>query len=436
MRFGVYLGLLLLLTGTLGTIVGSYEDEKGRQIDHHVGSYLMKDTSGVTYRVTYDVEMLGGNLILNLDQVKGIRKVQCDLTNIDMVVEFNSVPDAYSFYKSITAGATDRFVTGGNWNCSDVQSGAFMLLRRVLDVEIQGVSVLISTAQGFYEEAIKDGSISLQPAVLPEDHSKTICLGVNSNANCDSASRPIPIYENKYISVTCGNCFVGAKATVFLDLKISWFKLRHVATGLRDIGINAAFVLDLAAHGSASGTLEKTYNIVNQALIIQFWIGPVPVTIWYEIPLKILANAMVTAQASASAGAKASWKFGDAYVQWDENGGWKVAKPNPSFTWEPVLKGQASFNAEASLSIIPSFIIHAMRLVQAGINVAPSLMFAATGDTQKKELCVDLSYKVLGEIFAGVTINLPFVKVLEKNFGPYEIFNTGVKPIGRWCVKA
>ena len=414
----------------------SYIDDKGRQLDQHVGSHLIKDRFGVLYRVKYDVLMLGGNLILNLDQVKGVKKVQCDITNIEMVLDFNSIPDAYNFYKSVYSSSSDKFVTGGNWNCSDVQAGSMMLLRRVLEAEIKGVSVLLRTTEGTYEEAIRDGFITLEPAELPEEHSKTICLGVNANSNCDAANRALPIYQNKYISVSCSNCFVGAKATVFLDIKISWFKLRHVATGLRDISVNGAFVLEAVAQGSASGAIDKTYRMVDGALIIQFWIGPVPITIWYEVPLRMVANAMVTAQARAEIGAKASWKLGDAYVEWDENTGWRVAKPNPTFTWTPVLSGEASFNAEASLSIIPSFIVHAMRLVYAGVSIEPTLTATAQGSTVTKELCADLSYKVAAYLKAGITINIPFIKILEKNFGPVELFNTGVKPIGHWCVKA
>lgn len=435
MKTAAFFAFLLLICSAFGTIVKSYIDEQGRPIDHHVGTYLVKDKMQNLYRVKYDVEMLGGNLIINVDEVKGIRKVQCDITNIELMVDFNSVPDAYSFYKTITAGNYERFVSGAEWNCSDVQTGSMMLLRKVIEVEINGVSVLLRTSDGSYEEAIKDGSFSLDRAEEPQEHAKTLCFGVNQNKECTAASRPLPIYHNKYIDVQCSNCFVGAKATVFIDIKISWFKLRYASAGLRDIAINGGFVLDMAAQGSASGTIDKTYSLVDAGLVVQFWIGPIPITIWYEIPLRMVATAAVSAQAKATAGVTANWNFGNAFVTWDENNGWKVAKPNPTFTWTPILKGEASFDAEASLAIIPSFIIHAMRLVHAGVKVTPTVMLAAHGDTTKKELCADLTYKIIGDIFAGITINVPFVKLFEKNFGPYELFNTGVKPIGHWCVK-
>jgi hypothetical protein len=419
----------------MGAIVRSYVDEQGRPIDHHVGSYLVKDKMGSTYRVNYNVEMLGNNLIVNMDEVRGVRRVNCDLTNIELVVDFNSVPDAYNFYRSVTSGP-DRFVTGGKYNCSEVQLDAMMLMRKVIDVEINGISVLLRTTQGTYEDIIKDGDMTVDRIETPGEHSKTFCFGVNVNEDCDKAKRPLPIFKNKYFDVTCSNCFVGAKATAFFDLKISWFKLRRVAAGLKDIQINGAFVLDLAAEGSASCGTDKTYRLVDAGLIVQFWIGPIPVVIWYEVPLRVVANAQMQASATATAGAKANWKFGDAYVKWDENSGWGVVRPHPSFTWEPQIKGQATLNAEASLSVQPSFIVHVMRLVETGIHVAPTIMATAKGDTEKKELCLDLNYEIKAEVHAAVSINLPIIKLFEKKFGPYEVVNTGVKPIGHWCIKA
>jgi len=437
MKITAFIVLALLAVSTMGAIIDSYVDGTGRQIDHHIGSYLIKDQNMNLYRVKYDVEMLGGNLIMNLDQLRGISNVLCDSSNIELLITFTNRNDAINFYKIITTTSTDRFVTGTNWNCKDVQTGSLMLMRRVLGAEFNNNNIVtVHTAQGYYEESIKDGVITLERADIPQDYSKTFCLGVNSNKECDSASAPIPIYENKYLSLVCSNCFIGAKATVFLDVKISWFKLRRIATGLRDINVNAAFVLDLTAQADWAAGMDKVYKIVDQAVIVQFWIGPIPISIWYEIPLQILATAHIDAKLFVTAGAKAHWKIGDSYVAWEENSGWQVVKPNPTFSWEPVLRAEGNFNAEASLSIIPSFVIHAMRIIEAGIKMTPTLMFQAHGDLQEKKACADLSYRVNAESRAEVHINIPFIRIrYDKVFGPYSLFDTGVKPIGHWCNK-
>ena len=437
MKIALFLTLTLLTASTLGAIVGSYIDESGRQIDHHVGSYLVRDVSQALYRVKYDVEMLGGNFIVNLDVQQGVAGVQCDISNIELIVTFTNKNDAYAFYRVMSASSSDRFVTGTRWNCNEAQSGAMMLMRRVLGASFNNDRVVtLNTAQGQYEESIKDGVITLDKAEEPEDHSLTFCLGVNSNKECDAAKEPIPLYTNKYMSLSCSNCFVGAKATVFLEVQISWFKLRKIATGLKDISVNAGLVLDLNAQAAWNAGIDKTYKVVDQAIIIQFWIGPIPITIWYEIPIQLLASASIDAKLDVQAGATANWKIGDAYVSWSESQGWQMAKPNPVFTWQPVLKAEGNFNAQGSLAIIPSFVVHAMRIMQMGVKMTPSLMLEAHGDLQKKEACADLSYRVNGEASAEVHINIPYIRIrLDKVFGPYSLFDTGIKQIAHWCVK-
>lgn len=436
MKQTAFLLLSFLAAAVFGTIIDSYIDEKGVAIDHHVGSYLVRDKQDSLYRVTYDVHMLGGNVIINLDQQKGINNVQCDISSIELVVTFDNKMDATTFYRVITGSSADRFVTGTNWNCKGTQEGEIMLMRRVLSADLNNNVVTLHTVEGHYEESIKDGDITLDRADLPEDHSKTFCLGVNSNKECNAAAAPIPIYSSKYMDITCSNCFVGAKATVFLDVHISWFKLRRIATGLKDINVNAGFVLNLDAKMNWRAGYDKTYRIVDKAVIIQFWIGPIPISIWYEIPVQVLAEASLDAQLNLVAGATASWKFGDAYIAWDEGQGWHMVKPNPSFTWQPVLKAEGNFNAAASISIVPSFIIHAMRIIQAGVKMTPTLMLQAHGDLAAKEACADLSYRVNSEANAEVHINIPFIRIAyDKVFGPYSLFDTGVKPIGHWCYK-
>lgn len=380
--------------------------------------------------------MLGGNLIINLDERKSINRVICDISHIELIIEFSNQAEANNFYRVINSQSTARFVTGSRWNCSDDNDNTKMLMRRVLKASLSGSVVTLVTAQGYYEESIKDGRVTLDRVELPPEHSKTFCLGVNSNDQCTEARGPLPLYSNKYITLSCSNCFVGAKATVFLDLDISYFKLRRIASGLKDISVNAAFVLDLTAQYSWSAGFDKTYKIVDQRVIIEFWIGPIPITIWYEIPLNIIANAKIDAQMQATAGAKAVWKIGDAYVSWDENTGWKMAKPTPTFTWEPVLKVTGNFNAEANLAIVPSFVIHAMRMLQAGVKMTPAVTFEAHGDIEKREVCADLNYRVNSEASAEIHINIPLIRIrYDKVFGPYSLFDTGVKPIGHWCKK-
>ena len=68
--------------------------------------------------------------------------------------------------------------------------------------------------------------------------------------------------------------------------------------------------------------------------------------------------------------------------------------------------------------------------------MTPVLSFEAQGDLESKQACADLTYRVNGESFAEMHINLPYIRVhIDKTFGPYSLFDTGVKSIGHWCIK-
>eukprot|EP01022_Parablepharisma_sp_SALTPOND_P008126 TRINITY_DN135245_c1_g1_i1.p1 TRINITY_DN135245_c1_g1~~TRINITY_DN135245_c1_g1_i1.p1 ORF type:complete len:515 (+),score=41.80 TRINITY_DN135245_c1_g1_i1:74-1618(+) len=428
------LALIAFVYAVSATIVDSYIDPKGRQIDHHVGSYVFKGPSDSLYKVDYDVEMLGGNLVINLDQTLGIKEVVCDITSIELLIKFEHSNFATQFFKVISTANKDKYVTGAKWNCGDIKEGSAMLISRVLKAELNNNEVLLHTAKGHYEELIKDGSFDLSKVEGLGEHEKTICFGANSNDQCDRAKSSIPLLSSPYMDLQCTNCFVGAKATVFLSVKISFFKLREISAGLKDISVNAAFVLDMASRGGWTGDIDKTFKIVDHATIMQFWIGPVPISLWFEIPLEVQASAFIDAKALATIGAKANWALGDAYFSWTESKGWTMKKPNPTFHWDHMLRSEANFHADSVLTIVPSITVHATRLGHFGVKLEPTLMAKAYGDVHRREVCADLSYKVLCETKAELHINIPLNLVKHDHiFGPYKLIDTGVKQIGHYC---
>ena len=175
---------------------------------------------------------------------------------------------------------------------------------------------------------------------------------------------------------------------------------------------------------------------MGKAVIIQFWIGPIPISIWYEIPVTVTASASINAQLNVEAGATAKWAFGDAYVSYTQEERWKLHKPKPKFTWTPILKASGNFKASGELKIQPAFILHFMRIVQMFVRVTPGLFLEAEGDLDKKEACIDLSCNAIGEAGASIHINIPLIRIrYDKVFGPYKLFDSGIKKIVHWCIK-
>lgn len=429
-KFLYFLGIIYLVSSVM---VNRYIDGEGRTIEHHIHTSIVMDQTHHFYNLSYNVHMLGGNHIVNLDTISGISQVQCDVNNIDIAITFYSEAYAIQFLNIINLQRIDRFITSAKYNCNDAQAKAQITMRKVLGTSRYGTIVYLTGAQGFYEQTIKEGDISLQPIENTTQIEKRLCFGANSK-NCDTADGPIMLYQGKYVTISCSNCFVGARATIFMELSIRWFKLKRVASGFKDIGVKGAFELTMDASGNWGTSTEKLIRLVEQQTIITFWIGPIPISIWYELPLHIIMNAALSAEASVTAGAYADYSIGDAYISWDDQNGWKTVKPNPVFKFEKVLKGQASFHGEGSIAIVPEIILHITRVLEAGLTFDPTLMLEVQGSTEKRELCADLKYKVSSHLRAGIEINIAFIKIFQKQFGPYELFNKGGN-IGHWCVK-
>jgi len=425
--------LALLISTAYSAIVRTYVDESGRLIEHHVNSYFAKGADDVMYRITYDAEILGGNFITSLDEVTGIDKVLCDVNDIEMIVEFHSVPEAYALYNKIKDEGYEKFLTSLKYNCSNSKTKPFVNIKEILTVELNQNTILIRTALGTYERLFKQASVRVDPVPDSEGYEKTLCLGVNANQDCTAARAPLPLYKNSYIDITCSNCFVGTKATVFFDFKISSFKLRHIGAGFKGIAANAAFVVNMVAQGGASGGLDRTY-VVAAGVVLQFYIGPVPIVVTYQIPIRILAEAMVELKAFGKVGAMATWQLGDAYVEWDEKTGWTKGKIEPSFKWTHILDGDAAVKAEASLSIIPSLELSLLGIINAGVSLTPTIRATAEGNLKEKQVCADFFYRTAADLYASISMNIPLIKAANWKFGPVGLFDTGENKLGRWCI--
>lgn len=424
----------LFLGTAFSALIRSFVDEQGRTIDQHVDSHLARGPDGGLYRITYDAEILGGNFITSLDSAEGIAKVLCDVNDIEMIIDFHSIPEAYALYNKIKDEGYEKYITSLRHNCTNSKNRPFVNIKEVLNVELNRNQILIRTALGSYERLFRNANVKVEPISGAEGYDKTLCFGVNANEDCTAAAAPFPLYQNDFIDLSCTNCFVGTKATANFAFKISWFRLRRVAVGFKDISVNGAFVLDMTATAATSGGIDKTY-VASAGVVLQFWIGPIPIVVIYQIPIRILGDAMIEAKATGKIGAVATWKLGDAFVEWNEHSGWQRGRMNPKFTWSHELDGDLTLQAAASLSIIPSVELSLLRIVTAGFTMTPNVRAAASGSLKEKQLCADLFYRVHGDIYASINMNIPFIKSLNWKYGPHSLFDTKEQNIGHKCIR-
>eukprot|EP00824_Muranothrix_gubernata_P000883 TRINITY_DN1101_c0_g1_i1.p1 TRINITY_DN1101_c0_g1~~TRINITY_DN1101_c0_g1_i1.p1 ORF type:complete len:448 (+),score=79.49 TRINITY_DN1101_c0_g1_i1:2-1345(+) len=432
-----------LLVFASARLVKKYQDEEGRSLQHHEGKELVTDSNGVEHVVAFNLHLLDEPHLTFLDDNDKILAIECDVDNTEMIVHFTNSYAANTFVKKLDSELKDKkfdsYVTGTDkWGCQNKHDVSSYVMRKVLGATKldDSQSVKLLTDMAHYDQLVKDGDITVdRDDEFSRTHgkSKLFCLGYNTDADCDDASASIPLYKNKYFDIECSDCFVGAKVYAFMELSFHLFGTKKVAAGLKGMEINAALELDMDARYQWNAGVDKLFDVVKHATILQFSIGPLPINIWFELPIHLKADANFHAAAHATAGAKAKYYIGDAYVEW-KSGHWHVHKPQPKFTWNPVLKGDASFHGDAELSIIPEFKMHIDNVLSSAITIDPRLYLNIDGDLHKKQMCADLKYSVLAQFYAELEMNIPWTWIhIDKKFGPDNIIQTGIQPIGHYC---
>ena len=434
----------VLLPISFGGITESYISE-GIPLDHHEGAFLTTDSQGAPLKVTYDLHILSEPLIKNLDGEPTVKTVECDMEQISMEIGFSSKSAAAKFYVDISNNFNSTFITGGiKWNCNGGTGNPSVIIRRVLDGYVTGDKVNLTTTSGHYQQIIKQGDMVIQsdshlsgikPGHDPLGFENLICIGFNVDGQCNDNAQPFDIYRNKYISLTCEDCYLGARAYFYMELKFGFFKLKKIGAGFKRINAKAGLEFGFSASGSWSMNMDKTWEIVKHATLVDLMIGPVPINVWFSIPIQVVANSDFLAEAEARIGAKGEWDIGDAYIEWTEEAGWASVQPTPKFTWTPTVEGEASFHASADVALIPSIVVHAEYLLTTTYLVDPTLYIQAHGDLNNKQLCADMQYEVKSQVEADFGINIPFTRIhFDKQFGPKTLFDTGKQEIGHWCV--
>lgn len=395
------------------------------------------------YQVRYNNSRVSDEHVIVIDNLFGLINVTCD---IDQTALFMQFIDAYSLMDFVNAlEYVSDYLTGGqSHGCaprnSTSNSTDNYLLRRVISGEYNemlGQIQLVAT-EAKYDEIYQTADIQFATyGSCADSFDAPICIGVNTENSCDSATSPITIFQNQYVDITCSNCFLGFITDVFLDLHIELFKLKSLTGGFKNMSLNGGLVFDLNAHDSWSTGVDKTLNFIPPTTAISFWIGPIPFKITFAVPVQVIAQANFQATAQATIGATAEWNIGDNYIMYTAGQGWTHVTPDPEFTWTPQAEGSAEFHADASFALVPSLEMSVDNVYDYQLQLYPILNFQAEGSTKEKQLCANLTYDVEIDSSAQLHINIPWLFIHDTDsYGPRIIYNTGTKPIGGICVNA
>jgi len=384
---------------------------------------------GREHQVHYNVKMVnsssGGPAIYDVDTFSGLKRIDCDADRIKIV--WHDQIHSSAFW--IKVKAFGAFLVGSSCPLPINETKKGFLLRRVTRSDLSGQAVIIYTVPASYDQIYEDADISYQPTGISCDSksgleaSKRICVGVNTDDTCEKAARTLPIYANDVISLACTDCFVGLRADVFFALKIKGFVLQSLKAGFRQVGIQQRLQLDMHASKSWSAGVDRSVAIVPNFNLIDFKIGPVPFVVWFETPLHILADASLSTSASASAGLLANFSVGDYYVSWDPKNHWTHVKPAPATDLIPSVSGSADFAGSASLTLAPTFRLHANKLFTYELGLTPNLHFDVSGSASSREVCEATTYDVSLASHASLHLNIDWANVrYDKEWGPKTLW--------------
>ena len=388
------------------------------------------------YQIKYSTYGVADEHFVTLEEVDGLSSYLCNLDLTEIQVDFVSASDLKKFATSLLLGST-FLVEGSTFSCPFASGTSRTLVRRVLAWNATNfdTTLMLRVVPAMLDEIFQDATVGVQKiGPCLRDWDENVCVGANTQ-DCSSAQSSIPLYSNKYLSVTCSSCFLGLNLDVFLDLEISWWHLKRLSGGFKNIKVKGALVETLSASQSWSTGIDKDISVVQPTNILSFNIGPIPIRLWFEIPLEVSADFSFFASETASVGATADWEIGDAYLKWDHSSHWTPVGPSPSLSWTPVLSGSASFNGNGALSFAPTFILHVDNVFDYKLKALPTVNAQVTGDTSSMQICADVdgSLKITGE--ADLNINIPFVHLSDKHFGPYTYYSKDFT-IFKKCVKA
>jgi len=355
---------------------------------------------------------------------------QTETHNIEYHVE---IPDNYNFVKPTSAFINENGiivipnneVSVGDYVSYINNNDEKNLLGRVYEKSDNDIYAYAHSI-GFHE-VIENGKFRFKPRVTPRlgsDHEKEhhFCVGFNT-VDCQSPTVSIPIFKEKFLDITCDNCFVGFSADLFIEIDVSWFHIHRVSVGLKDMVINGALGVDIDSSYSTSYLYDKTYPIINHDNVISFNIGVIPIDVYIDLDVELIISAFLDANANLRYGTNFELNAGNAYVEW-EKGHFTFHGPSDEFINTPYLTYSASLNSDAEFTVRPHLGITIDKIFEVELNAHPDAIFKLEGSVAEKNLCLTGTYEI--------DVNYKG-HIMEDHFGE-TIYDSGERCFLKKCV--
>jgi len=385
---------------------------------------------------------LAANLV-NIDELSGIKKIRCNgQSSLELTFHHGSEMDR--FIENVTSSSLPPFFTGNHgWNsvCAE-QTNATVFLRRMLyleDVSLPFQHVLqVGTAAAGYDDVLQEGSLVLSPTAtecgntLGEDVGY-LCEGFNVNAQCTGPAAQLPIMTSDLLDVTCTSCYAGVRANFFLNVSIHDFHLHNISAGISEVHVEADLTAAARSSKAASAGQNVTVDLVPPTTIFDVALGPLPLRLWFAVPVQRAALAHASEALDMSAGATASLDLGAVGVEYVTGSGWSTIKPGAptlAFT-ENVGKPSGNAQLDVSLQLAPTLALHLDNIFEMWVSVDPHADLHATVNVDG-QACVNGTASTQVYLGASLDISVPEIDLkIYGHLGPEVVYDSGVKELGK-----
>lgn len=364
------------------------------------------------YQIDYNTYGFSDEHFVTLDSASSLSVYECNIDATEIKLTFDNVINKNKFVTIINVPDT-FIIENDKFGCKDQQN-----IRRFISIETQTeTSVTIRVVPTRYDEIFQNAEVSIKKINSNDDScnaQKRICIGVNT-VTCNSPYQSIEIYKNQYIDISCIDCYAGLSFDIFLDISIHLWHLETLSTGFKNIQLNGANIFDLNAHYSWSAGVRKDIEIVQPTVIVSFYIGPIPIKIWFDVKLDVSADASFVATADAKVGVTMLYDIGDMYATWTPSTKWMYTKPSPKFTYTPVLSGDANFKGTLDIQLTPSINAHLNNIASFSLIFPNSANFQVYGSGSiipaEAQICAKASGELKCVSESELQINVGFIHI-------------------------
>ena len=225
------------------------------------------------------------------------------------------------------------------------------------------------------------------------------------------------------MSADCDNCFLGFSGLAFIDIEFSFFRLKEAQAGFKNMQLKGGLGVSLTSSNAWSYSFDKIYPIVKSFDIASFYIGPVKIHAWCEVPVELILDASANIFGQIKYGENLNVNIGGLYFDYTSGSGFHVVKPKLVTSMTSYSSATATGNGEAHFKIIPSVNFYVNNIFRFTTTLTPEIDASIDASLSSKQICVSSKYNINAKIDG---------QIIDYKFSD-TIYDSGIVPIEKVC---